>query len=156
MEQAQHGGENFVLRRSLTGSILVATHHPVIGPVFLEGVESSEMGVPDSYGLVTDIVRAKRYKPGAAPHGLFEDRVRGDWVKLVKMAEVSPSAIAFWTRPKEITREIDTTVARNFCDAGAVLPELSQRVHRVPREMDVGSVERTPIFSDVGRAWCGL
>ena len=110
MEQAQHGGEDFVLRRLLTGSILVATHHAVIGPVFLQGVESSEMGVPDSYGLTTDIVQAKRYKPGAAPHGIFEDRVRGDWIKLVGMAEVSPSAIAFWTRPEEITREIDTTV----------------------------------------------
>ncbi len=102
MEQAQHSGEDFVLRRLVTGSILVASYHPAIGPVYLEHVDALESGARNRYGLTTEIDCAKRYKRGDVPHSFFEDRINVALAKPGDISDMSPTAIAVWMKPEAV------------------------------------------------------
>lgn len=71
--EAIRGGfeEEFVVRRVTRHAVVVAAVHPIVGPVFWDFTDESDVNMPDHYGLATDIESAQRFQPGRVPYGQF-------------------------------------------------------------------------------------
>lgn len=112
--------DGFVLKRFVTGSVVVASYHPVIGPLFWDVSRSIRFGESTHYGLTTEIDRAHRFERDAASNEAVLQRildcnldtgeltvrtsaeagcrmVGGDFIALGDLAAVSPAALVDWT-----------------------------------------------------------
>ncbi len=67
--------DGFVLKRFVTGSVVVASYHPVIGPLFWDVSRSIRFGESTHYGLTTEIDRAHRFERDAASNEAFLQRI---------------------------------------------------------------------------------
>jgi hypothetical protein len=68
----------FVLRRVMSGAVVVASFHPVIGPVFWAYADGADCNSDDYYGLTTDIDDANRFRPGEVGIASFLNRIWWD------------------------------------------------------------------------------
>jgi hypothetical protein len=58
--QETHTQEQCVLRKQIRKSVVIATQHPVIGPVYWQFVSNADCNAPDDYGLTGRIEEALR------------------------------------------------------------------------------------------------
>lgn len=117
--------EQLILRRVVTQGVVMATLHPIIGPLYWTYCDQSECNAPDGYGLTTDIDLAhvfnrfyEQYEMRAAflenwtndlewDH-LYDENgneisVINDWqtVELAKLAKTKPEAFVDWVHDTE-------------------------------------------------------
>jgi hypothetical protein len=58
--------DGYVLRRVVSGKVLMSSYHTTVGPVFWDRISNPKCNVPDHYGLTTYVVGAERFRPGYA------------------------------------------------------------------------------------------
>lgn len=75
MDVTKQASEQFVLRRVVSGGVVVGSYHPAIGPVFWEFVDNSDCNAPDHFGLTTDIEGAHRFRSEQVPFRNFEAHI---------------------------------------------------------------------------------
>lgn len=79
--------ERYVCRRVVTRGVVVASLHPVIGPVYWDYCDESDCNAPDHYGLTDDSTSAHVFKSGwyfghsfnSLPREIIECNVEHDY-----------------------------------------------------------------------------
>lgn len=125
MTKVRHQEDGYVLRRVVSGKVLMSSFHPKVGPVFWDMTQDPKRNLPDQFGLTTYMGGAQRFQPGyvqiqdgldeiwasnqagesvidTAPgddRGTFSaDQPSGDFEVLAKSAGVAKADIANWFR----------------------------------------------------------
>jgi hypothetical protein len=98
----QEPSNGFVLRRRMSGAVIVGSYHDVLGPLFWELFRGAN---PAHYGLTTDVDRAHRFEPNESDTDAFLSSILecnkrlgrfGDFGALSKRVGISQAAFAEW------------------------------------------------------------
>lgn len=65
----------YLLRRVVSNAVVMASFHPVIGPVFWSFYDNSDCNAPNQFGLSRDVDLAHRFKPGKVEYLWFKSNI---------------------------------------------------------------------------------
>ncbi len=84
--------DGYVLRRVVSGNVLMSSHHRTVAPVFWDRISDPKCDASDHYGLTTYVAGAERFRPGYAD-------IEGCMAEILACNQSKPSSVDDFRNP---------------------------------------------------------